>query len=119
MHTSDSSPFGLQFLRDPTFQIAAVEHIAFLRRALIDLRDQLLRRPQERREFVERLDEERKSAIRRYFEEHGYGTLPEVFPSMQEEVAFDQETERLKKQIKNTEIEIERYRLAVQVAAGT
>jgi hypothetical protein len=118
MNQPGSSPFGTQFLHDPTRQIAAVEHIVYLRRTLIDLKDRFLRRPQERRELSERLDEEVTAAFLRHLKETGNIKLSERTDRRPEEVVFDQETDRLKKEIKNTEIEIERYRLVLQVAAG-
>ena len=112
------SPFGLQFLHHPTMQIAAVEHIAQLRRSLLDLRERLLKRAHQRSGLVARLQAEEFADQVRQMKEHGYLEISDRPEPRPEVVSFGTETKRLEKQIELHEIEIERQRHALQVAIG-
>jgi len=103
------------FLTNRTKQLSAVHELSHLRSRLVDLQSELLNRMQERRQIIQRVAEQDLARQKEAGRASRSAALQRARAS--EEVrTFDQNVASLRERIRRLEIDIERYRLSIEVA---
>jgi predicted nuclease with TOPRIM domain len=107
------------FLTNRTKQLAAVHELANLRTRLVDLQTELLNRMHERRQLIQRFAERDLARQQQGGVARGSRTTALQRARASEEVrTFDQNVAALREKIRRLEIDIERERLAIEVAVA-
>lgn len=106
------------FLTSPSKQLRAVQELATLRTRIVDLETELLARRQERRELLQRLTERDLTEQRR----EGSGRASRTAASQRVRASdemrqFDANVRSLQERIRRLDIDVERYRLSLEIAA--
>lgn len=103
------------FLTNRAKQLTAVAELAHLRMRILDLQSELLIRMHERRQLIQRLAEQ--DMARQQQAGRSSRTAAEQRARASEEVrAFDQNVASLRDKIRRLDIDVERWRLSLEVA---
>lgn len=103
------------FLTNRTKQLAGVNELANLRTRLVDLQSELVNRMHERRQLIQRLAEQDLTRQREIGRASRTAAVQRARASEEARV-FDQNVSTLRERIRRIEIDIERVRLAIEVA---